>query len=261
MVNIDLHCGDCFDIMSSIPDNSVNLLLVDLPYGTTACSWDSVLPLPQLWAEYYRICVESAAMVFTAAQPFTTVLVNSNLKDFRYEWIWEKPQGTNPMSATYMPLKSHENILVFYRKRCTYNPQMWYSTPYKGFSSKTAKIGEVYGSAQSKHRDNPDGSRYPKTVLQYKQERGIHPTQKPVPLMEYLIKTYSNVGDTVLDNTMGSGTTGVAAKQLGRNFIGIEKDAGYFQSTKTRIDNAIEGVSLNISPNDTTGGLALFDSE
>jgi len=176
-------------------------------------------------------------MVFTAAQPFTTVLGASNISNLRYEWIWEKPQGTNPMNAKVMPLKSHENILVFYRKKPTYNPQMWYSTPYSGFSSDTAKIGEVYGSGQSKHRDNPDGSRYPKTIIKCKQEKGLHPTQKPVELIEYLIKTYTNEGDVVLDNTMGSGTTGVAAKNLSRNFIGIEKDAEYFKVAKERIEN------------------------
>ena len=174
-------------------------------------------------------------MVFTAAQPFTTVLAHSNLNNFRYEWIWEKPQGTNPMSVNVMPLKSHENILVFYRKKPKYNPQMWYSTPYTGFSSNSKNIGEVYGDAKSKHRNNPDGSRFPKTVLKYKQEKGLHPTQKPIGLMEYLIKTYSDEGDVVLDNTMGSGTTGIAAIKTQRKFIGIEKDSHYYEIAKNRI--------------------------
>jgi site-specific DNA-methyltransferase (adenine-specific) len=136
-----------------------------------------------------------------------------------------------------MPLKSHENVLVFYRKKPTYNPQMWASTPYQGFSSETSKIGEVYGSAKSKHRDNPEGTRYPKTILRFKQEKGLHPTQKPVELMEYLINTYSNPNDVVLDNCMGSGTTGVACKNTGRQFIGIEKDPEYFQLAQTRINS------------------------
>jgi len=237
MVKYDLYHGDCLDVMSELKSDSVDMLMVDLPYGTTACKWDSIIPLDLLWNQYNRICKENAAMVFTAAQPFTTVLGASNISNLRYEWIWEKPQGTNPMSAKIMPLKSHENILVFYRKKPTYNPQMWYSTPYSGFSSDTAKIGEVYGSGQSKHRDNPDGSRYPKTIIKCKQEKGLHPTQKPVELMEYLIKTYTNEGDVVLDNTMGSGTTGVAAKNLDRSFIGIEKDAEYFKVAKERIEN------------------------
>jgi site-specific DNA-methyltransferase (adenine-specific) len=234
-----LLLGDCLDILPTLADNSVDMVLVDLPYGTTACKWDSIIPLDQLWEQYNRICKKNGAMVFTAAQPFTTILAASNIENFRYEWIWEKPQGTNPMNAKVMPLKSHENILVFYRTKPTYNPQMWYSTPYSGFSSDTATIGEVYGKQKSKHRDNPDGSRYPKTVLKFKQEKGLHPTQKPVDLMEYLIKTYTNSGEVVLDNTMGSGTTGVAAIRCGRNFIGIESDPEYYQIAKERIETAV----------------------
>jgi site-specific DNA-methyltransferase (adenine-specific) len=236
MVKTTLYLGDCLDIMKDLEDNSVDMLLADLPYGTTACKWDSIIPLDKLWEQYNRICKKNAAMVFTAAQPFTALLGASNIKNLRYEWIWEKPQGTNPMNAKIMPMKSHENILVFYREKPVYNPQMWYSTPYTGFSSDTSKIGEVYGSTQSKHRDNPEGSRYPKTVIKNKQEKGLHPTQKPVSLMEYLIKTYTNEGDCVMDNTMGSGTTGVASKNLGRHFIGIEYEEKYFEIAKERIE-------------------------
>ena len=236
---VNLLLGDCLDLLPTIADDSVDMLLVDLPYGTTACKWDSIIPLDKLWEQYNRICKESAAMVFTAAQPFTTILAASNIQNLKYEWIWEKPQGTNPMNAKVMPLKSHENILVFYKKKPIYNPQMWYSTPYSGFKSDTAKIGEVYGQAQSKHRDNPEGSRYPKTVLKFKQEKGLHPTQKPVELMEYLIKTYTNPGNTVLDNTMGSGSTGVAAVQCGRKFIGIEMDSEYYKLAKQRIESTV----------------------
>ena len=232
-----LLLGDCLEEMNSIDDGSVDLLLTDLPYSLTACKWDSVIDPVELWEHYYRVCKINAAMVFTASQPFTTTLASSNIKDFRYELIWEKPQGTNPMNAKVMPLKSHENILVFYRKRPTYNPQMTQGTPYGGFSSDTAKIGEVYGSAKSKHRDNPEGTRYPKTVLRFAQERGgLHPTQKPVPLFEYLVRTYTNLGETVLDCCMGSGTTGVACHNTGRNFIGIEKDPIYYETAKTRIE-------------------------
>ena len=233
---VDLHLGDCLDILPTLPDDSIDMVMVDLPYGTTACKWDSIIPLDFLWEQYNRICKKNAAMLFTSAQPFTTTLASSNINNFRYEWIWEKPQGTNPMNAKVMPLKSHENILVFYRSKPTYNPQMWYSTPYSGFSSDTSKIGEVYGNQQSKHRDNPEGSRYPKTVLKFKQEKGLHPTQKPVGLMEYLIKTYTNEGDTVLDNTMGSGTTGVACVNCNRSFVGIEMDKKYYQISKERIN-------------------------
>lgn len=228
--------GDCLELLPTLEDDSIDLLLVDLPYGTTACKWDSIIPLDLLWQQYNRVCKKDAAMVFTAAQPFTTILAASNIENLKYEWIWEKPQGTNPMNAKVMPLKSHENILVFYRSKPTYNPQMWYSTPYSGFKSDTSKIGEVYGSAQSKHRDNPTGSRYPKTVLKFKQEKGYHPTQKPVDLMEYLIKTYTNEGDVVLDNTMGSGTTGVAAMNTNRDFIGMENDQKYFEIAQERLN-------------------------
>tara|TARA_R100000541_G_scaffold1902_4_gene7107 strand:+ start:8489 stop:9217 length:729 start_codon:yes stop_codon:yes gene_type:complete len=232
--------GDCLEVLPTIEDNSVDMLLADLPYGTTACKWDSVIPLDKLWEQYNRVCKKNAAMVFTAMQPFTTILAASNIENLRYEWIWEKPQGTNPMNVKIMPLKSHENILVFYREKPTYNPQMWYSTPYSGFSSDTAKIGEVYGNAESKHRDNPEGSRYPKTVIKHKQEKGYHPTQKPVGLMKYLIKTYTNEWDVVLDNTMGSGTTGVACVHTNREFIGIEKEEKYFKIAEKRL-----GTNLN----------------
>lgn len=230
-----LILGDCLEVMRKFPDNEIDLILADLPYSMTSLQWDSIIPLEPLWEQYNRITKENAAMVFTASQPFTTILISSNIKNFRYEWIWEKPQGTNPMAAKFMPLKSHENILVFYRKTPTYNPQMWYSSPYSSFKSSTKKIGEAYGDLKSQHRDNPDGSRYPKSVLQFKQEKGFHPTQKPVPLMEYLIKTYSNEGEIVLDNTMGSGTTGVAAVQCDRKFIGIESDKEYYDIAMKRI--------------------------
>ena len=236
---VELYHGDCLELLPTITDNSVDMLLVDLPYGTTACKWASIIPLDSLLEQYNRICKKDAAMVFTAAQPFTTVLASSNIANFKYEWIWEKPQGTNPMNSKIMPLKSHENILVFYRKKPTYNPQMWYSTPYSGFSSNTSTIGEVYGKQQSKHRDNPEGSRFPKTVLKYKQEKGLHPTQKPVGLMEYLIKTYTNEGNTVLDNTMGSGTTGLACLNTNRHFIGIESNKKYYNIAKDRLNKPI----------------------
>lgn len=232
---MELKFGECLDKLTEISDASVDMILTDLPYGTTACSWDSIIPLDKLWEQYNRVVKENAAMVFTASQPFTTILASSNIKNFRYEWIWEKHQGTNPMNAKIMPLKSHENILVFYKTKPTYNPQMTKGTPYGGFKSETSTIGEVYGKAKSVHRNNPEGTRYPKTILKFKQEKGLHPTQKPVPLMEYLIKTYTNEGDVVLDSTMGSGTTGVACVNTSRKFIGIEKDPTYFQTAYERI--------------------------
>ena len=241
---MELKFGECLDKLTEISDASVDMILTDLPYGTTACSWDSIIPLDKLWEQYNRVVKENAAMVFTASQPFTTILASSNIKNFRYEWIWQKPQGTNPMNAKIMPLKSHENILVFYKTKPTYNPQMTKGTPYGGFKSETSTIGEVYGKAKSVHRNNPEGTRYPKTILKFKQEKGLHPTQKPVPLMEYLIKTYTNEGDVVLDSTMGSGTTGVACLNTSRKFIGIEKDPIYFQKAQERI-SGLEGNRLD----------------
>ena len=222
--------------MSNISDSSVDMIMADLPYGMTACKWDSIIPLEPMWKEFKRITKLNSPMVFTTIQPFTTVLGNSNIKNLKYEWIWEKPQGTNPMNAKIMPLKAHENILVFYEKPPIYNPQMWYSTPYSGFESDVSTIGEVYGSVKSKHRDNPDGSRYPKTILRYKQQKGLHPTQKPVDLIEYLILTYTNENFVVFDPTMGSGTTGIACLNTNRNFIGIELDKEYYSVAKDRIE-------------------------
>jgi site-specific DNA-methyltransferase (adenine-specific) len=235
-MEVNLYHGDCLEIMKDIPEQSVDMIMVDLPYGTTACKWDSIIPLDKLWEQYYRICKKNAAMVFTAAQPFTTMLIASNIKHFRYEWIWEKPQGTNPIHVNRMPLKAHENVLVFSQATTKYHPQMIQGKPYCGFSSDTKHIGEVYGKVKSKHRDNPDGSRFPKTVLKFPQERGLHPTQKPVTMMEYFIKTYTDEDNVVLDNTMGSGTTGVACKNLHRSFIGIEKDDKFFEIAKNRIE-------------------------
>lgn len=243
---IRLFLGDCLDILPRLEDNSVDMVMCDLPYQKTACDWDSIIPLESLWKEYNRICKENAALVFTAVQPFTTLLINSNLKNFRYEWIWEKPQGTNPLNKDFMPLRSHENILVFYRKPPTYNPQMEKGSPYKGFQSQKSLIGEIYGSVKSQHRDNEEGTRYPKTVLKFPQEKGLHPTQKPVPLMEYLIRTYTNEGDTVLDNSMGSGSTGVACMKSKRIFIGMEKEQNYYEVALKRIKEEYLLSQMNI---------------
>ena len=237
MVNL-IH-GDCLEKMNDIEADSVDLILTDLPYGTTACSWDSIIPLESLWECFNRLAKKDAAIVLTCAMPFTAVLAASNIKNLKYEWIWEKPQGTNPLNAKFMPLKAHENILVFCRGKIKYHPQMEQGTPYRGFKSDTTKIGEVYGDIKSQHRDNPTGERYPKTVLRFKQQKGLHPTQKPVPLFEYLIRTYTDEGDTVLDCTMGSGTTGVACLNLRRNFIGIEKDKKYFDIAHDRINSRL----------------------
>ena len=232
-----IHCADCLEKMKEIDDKSIDLILADLPYGTTACKWDTIIPFEPLWEQYKRIIKDNGAIVLTASQPFTSALVMSNIKMFKYEWIWEKHQGTNPMSAKISPLKSHENILVFGIGKLKYNPQMEKGNPYSGFNSQTFQ-SEVYGGGKSIHRENKEGDRYPKTILRFTKDKGkrFHPTQKPVALFEYLIKTYTNEGDLVLDNCAGSGTTGVACKNLNRNFIGIEKDPEYFKIAEKRIN-------------------------
>lgn len=239
MGKIELINGDCLEEMKKIPDNSIDLILTDPPYGTTACKWDSIIPLDLMWKELKRITKSNSAIVLTAAQPFTSILVSSNLKMFKYDWVWRKPKGTGHLNAKKQPMRDKEDILVFYDKQCVYNPQKTIGTPYKNKAGKnhngTSSMTESYGSYTNKREDN-NGFRYPKQVQDFPVvERGtVHPTQKPVELMEYLIKTYTNEGDKVLDFTMGSGTTGVAAKNLNRDFIGIELDKKYFEIAEER---------------------------
>ncbi|HEV2557292.1 MAG TPA: site-specific DNA-methyltransferase [Microvirga sp.] len=231
---INLMLGDCLERMKEIPDGSVDLILCDLPYGTTACKWDAVIPFPDMWREYRRVAKHNAAFVLTASQPFTTWLIVSNPREFRYTWVWEKEQGVNFLLAKKQPMKVHEDVVVFYRAQPTYNPQMTAGKPY---TSGKGNSGEVTGSVE-KVRTKNEGTRYPRSVQAIKRETGLHPTQKPVELMEYLIKTYSNEGETVLDNCMGSGTTGVACMNTGRHFIGIERDETYFAIAERRIREA-----------------------
>lgn len=226
--------GDCLEVMQIIPDGSVDMVLTDPPYGTTACKWDSVIPFEPMWEQLKRLIKPNGAIVLMASQPFTSALVMSNPKWFKYDWVWQKPKGTGHLNAKKQPMRDKEDILVFYEKQCQYAPQMGRGEPYPDKNGKTG--GRVYKPFN--RVGNPSaGTRYPKQVLQIGVvERGtIHPTQKPVALMEYLIKTYTLEGETVLDFTMGSGTTGVACKNLDRDFIGIEKDPTYFQLAKERI--------------------------
>ena len=236
MEEIDLRLGDCLEVMQSIPDNSIDAIICDLPYGTTACKWDSVIPFEPLWKQYKRIIKDDGAIVLTAQTPFDKVLGASNLPMLRYEWIWEKEQGTGGMNANKMPLKKHENVLVFYKKLPIYNPQFTDGKPYKMVRNKP-NLNSVYGKTRVKDSfvSVNEGKRYPTSILKFNKETGMHPTQKPVDLLEYLIKTYTNEGNTVLDNCMGSGTTGVACKNLNRKFIGIEQDANYFEIASKRI--------------------------
>lgn len=245
---MELFHGDCLDVMATLPSASVDLILCDLPYGTTACSWDSIIPFDALWEQYRRIAKPNAAIVLTASQPFTSALVLSAPDIFKYCWCWDKVnRHTGYGNVSFMPLKRHEDIVVFVRDgRPTFNRQMTEGTPYKAKRSGT--IPGVYEGGGLHPRDSENsGTRNPISILQIKAdvktEMGLHPTQKPVALMEYLIRTYTNVGDTVLDNCMGSGTTGVAAILSGRRFIGIERDAGYFQIASGRIAQAENSVA------------------
>jgi site-specific DNA-methyltransferase (adenine-specific) len=229
--------GDCFEAMAEIADHSIDMILCDLPYGTTACKWDAVLPFDQVWAAYRRICKPNGAIVLTASQPFTSALIASNFKDFRYCWVWEKQQGTNPMLAKKQCMKVHEDICVFSTKPHLYNPQMRKGKAYSGFSSEIKTTGEIMGKSRSVHRDNPEGMLYPRSVLKYNTDRGkgFHPTQKPIALFEYLIRTYTDEGMTALDNTAGSGTTAIAAEKSGRKWVCIERDPEYSAKAQERI--------------------------
>ena len=228
-----LQQGDCLELMKDIPDKSIDLILCDLPYGTTQNKWDTVIPFDKLWAQYNRIIKNNGAILLFSQMPFGANLIMSNPKMFRYEWVWEKEQGTGFLNAKKMPLKKHENILVFYKHLPTYNPQMREGfKPYYNvrLNSQSSNYGN-YEDAVSKS----DGTRYPIDIIKFNRDRGLHPTQKPVALLEYLIKTYTNEGDVVLDNCMGSGSTGVACQNTNRDFIGMELDEKYFQIACDRL--------------------------
>lgn len=232
--------GDCLELMKDIPGGSVDLVLCDPPYGTTDCSWDSVLPFDRLWEEYNRILKPNGAAVLFSAQPFTTQLINSNRKAFRYCWYWLKNQPTGFTFAKYQPMRRVEDVCVFYRKMPTYNPQGLVVLPQekqKVLRKSKPKRETIYKTTTLMKEYTTRFTNYPKNVLQFNTERGLHPTQKPVPLLEYLVRTYTNEGDTVLDNCMGSGSTGVAVKRVGgRHFIGIEQNKQYFDIAQERIE-------------------------
>lgn len=233
----ELFNADCLAAMQQLPDHSVDMILCDLPYGTTQNKWDALIPFDALWAAYRRVCKPNGAIVLTAQTPFDKVLGASNLAMLKYEWIWEKEMGSGHLNAKMAPLKSHENVLVFYARPPTYNPQ--FELGGKPYSVVSGHASANYGSQEPTKTDS-DGRRYPKTVLRFNRDRTkLHPTQKPVALMEYLIRTYTNEGELILDNTMGSGTTGVAALRAGRRFIGIERDEKYF--AQERIESEFTG--------------------
>lgn len=242
MSDITLMPGDCLDLMPWIADGSVDMVLCDLPYGTTQNKWDAVIPFDRLWAEYRRVCKPNAAIVLTSAQPFTSALVMSAPELFKYQWVWNKSKVTGVLNAKKQPLRNHEDVLVFYGAQPTYNPQglescLKLSSTGVSSGKSSDNYGAIVQTETGKYVQTATG--YPRSVLQIPSEGStIHPTQKPVALMEYLIRTYTNPGDTVLDNTMGSGTTGVAAVNTGRNFIGIERDPEYFRIAEQRIQEA-----------------------
>ena len=236
MNDIQLYHGDCLEEMKNIPDKSIDMILCDLPYGTTQNKWDSIIPLEPLWKQYKRIIKDNGAIVLFAQTPFDKVLGASNLKMLKYEWIWEKQQGTGFLNAKKMPLKKHENILVFYKKLPIYNPQMIGNEIRTKKRNKNGKTTDNYGKFTYDEQSTYVG-RYPTSILSFDRDKNkLHPTQKPVALLEYLIKTYTNEGEIVLDNCMGSGSTGVACKHTNRKFIGIEIDEKYFEIAKKRIE-------------------------
>ncbi len=237
MKKIDLLHGDCLELMKDIPDKSVDMILCDLPYGTTNCKWDSIIPFEPLWEQYNRIIKDNGAIVLTATQPFTSALIMSNPKMFKYCWTWDKTTAKGHLVAKYRPMQQTEDIAVFGKNKVNYYPIMIDRPKNKIQKTYEASRTEIMGGI-SKKKVKVYDKWYPKTLLKFKTERGLHPTQKPVALLEYLIKTYTNEGETVLDNCMGSGSTGVACVNTNRNFIGIEIDDKYFEIAKQRISEA-----------------------
>ena len=237
-----IYNGDCLDLMPKyVDDKSIDMIFCDLPYGTTNCKWDSVIDLPKLWSEYERVIKDNGVILLFAQTPFDKVLGASNLKLLKYEWIWEKTQATGHLNAKKMPMKAHENILVFYKKLPTYNPQK--TSGHKPINSytkyiKTQNNTEIYGEMKREISGGGETDRYPRSVITFasdKQTSCLHPTQKPLALIEYMIRTYTNEGDLILDNTCGSGTTLLGAAKLNRNYIGIEKEEEYYNITLDRL--------------------------
>jgi len=246
-----LFNDDCLKVLPTIPDNSIDLVLADPPYGTTACKWDSIIPFKPMWKELKRITKKNSAIIFTASQPFTSALVMSNVNMFRTSWVYQKKCASNFAQGKYMPMKEHEDVLVFGKNKTVYYPIMQERkgsganrVKYKFSQASTNGSAEFVGDLKTgKGNETQSILRYPSSIQEFNNrscgDRGLHPTQKPIALLEYLIKTYTNDGDTVLDFTMGSGSTGVAAKNTNRKFIGIEMDKKYFDIAKNRIEGAL----------------------
>lgn len=240
----DLRLGDCLDVMKEIEDNSIDCIICDLPYGTTSCSWDIIIPFEQLWKEYKRVRKDNTPIVLFGQEPFSSYLRISNINEYKYDVYWQKERITNIMQVKNRFGKDTETISIFYKKQCTYNPQMVeYRGAKRGNKVKDGKLGKLVDDSNNKtvFEYNDNGTRYPTQILKFKRDiltSNLHPTQKPVELLEYLIKTYSNENNIILDNCMGSGTTGVACVNTNRSFIGIEKDPTYFEIAKNRIEQA-----------------------
>ena len=240
-----IYNEDCLEGMKKIPDKSVDMILCDLPYGTTANKWDSIIPLEPLWEQYERVIKDNGAIVLTASQPFTTKLINSNIKNFKYTWVWEKSRFANQMLAKKQPLKIHEDICVFYKKQVNYNPQGLIEV--NKTTKQGKKISDNNGGGLRKTSYKQTHTNYPRTILKYKSEgKTIHPTQKPVALFEYLIKTYTNENETVLDNCMGSGTTAIACINTNRNYIGFELDEEYYKASIERINKHMKDKQIEL---------------
>jgi len=242
MIESKIILGESIQEMSKLADESIDMILCDLPYGTTQCKWDTIIPFKDLWEQYERIIKPNAAIVLTASQPFTSNLVMSNIKIFRYSLVWEKSKSTGYLNSKKMPMRSHEDILVFYKSLPTYNPQMTQGEPYD--KGKAHRPTEVYREQKGEiHVKNDTGLRYPRSVQYFKTAESegevYHPTQKPISLMEWLIKTYTNENDLVLDNCIGSGTSALAAIRTNRRYIGIEIDESYYNITLKRIQKEI----------------------
>lgn len=223
--------ADCFDVFPFIEDKSIDAIICDLPYGTTACKWDSILPLDKLWNEYKRVLKPNGVILLTASQPFTTVLIGNDLKMFKYNLVWDKVAVTNPMLAKKQPMRCHEDVLVFYDKQPTYNPQMRVGVKWSRAGKKQHTTDTLGQSTLFNNGSDESEMKYPKSIITFSnadKTKNEHPTQKPIDLMEWLIKTYTNEGDMVLDNTMGSGTTNLACIKLNRKSIGIEKEKQYY---------------------------------
>jgi len=257
----EILLGDCLELMKDIPNGSIDMILADLPYGTTACKWDSIVPFDKLWEQYERIITDNGAIVLTASQPFTSALIMSNPKLFKYEWIWQKSKGCNFTHAKNMPIKFHESIVVFSKapigheiqlgeRRMTYNPQGLVKVDKKW--SRPKKYDTEHKLKRESHKLDRiiEFENYPISILKYgnsdNRERGLHPTQKPISLMEYLILTYSNENDIVLDNTFGSCTTGIACINTNRNFIGIENNMDYFNISLKRVEEKRKEKDFNL---------------